>query len=320
MSTSSTVTPRVASVPQSSIAKQLAQLLLDAGIPQRKQRSHVARTLGVSYPAALRRLTGESPWADNEIHALLASIDHEWDGLAVRAAGLPRKTVQRPLARAAQPGVVGDGLILAHTGEIMIAGLPVLCDVFTEATPASVPPACDSLCLHTDSHGAVSVVRSSTVSNRVGLGTIARIEVRPTYASTGPRLAILDQNQSVVEALSLQLSTAGFRAEGFGTGDALLRRLRPGSRVGDVNNSPFDAYLIDWQMRVSGSSRPASLIHRIRQASSTCAIVVMSDHFDSGSEEDFLQLSQQYKFTMLPKSSPLVVIVQSLMLSLQSMK
>jgi len=274
---------RLDSATLGKIPAQISDLLHEAGIPVNRQRAHVGRILNISYQASRRLMLGVTPWTDEEITAVLASIDLVWSGLAVAH----KNDVQTK-----------------RTGLITIEGLEMVCDVFEHPRQLPVPPAADALCLANASDAVALVVRSTANVNRDDLRMIKSIQINPIYARTGPLLAILDDNLGVVQTLMQALSSAGFRTEAFTSPQDLAQRA--------LTTPPLDAYLLDWTLR--DGDNIGYYIPTLRKSSPDAAMVVLRGHFDSGFIDPATRkLSDDYNLTLMSKPASTAAIVQNLL-------
>lgn len=271
------------------IATQISTLLANNGIPQHKHRSHVGKTLQISYPAARRLVLGEVSWSENDITTVLKSIGIDWDGLLV-------STLQ---SKPTQPKTLS---------KIAINGIDYPCDVY--ARPARPPMASNGLCLCLDEHNNSEVLLQSNTSGWPTVQAIESIHIHPVYDHSGPRLAILDDDEDVVASLKIRLAKYGFQTEGFTTAEDVVKR----SHDGPV----FDAYLLDWSLR--GGKDISNYLEELRLTSPRAAMVIMSGHFDSEAvDESVSQLVSQYHLSLVPKPSPAFTVGQAIKTAIEQM-
>lgn len=271
------------------IATQISTLLANNGVPQHKHRSHVAKTLQISYPAARRLVLGEVPWSENDITTVLKSIGIDWDGLLVSTLKL-QPTQPKTLSK------------------IAINGIEYPCDVY--AKPGRPPMASNGLCLCLDEHNNSEVLLQKDASGWPTVQAIESIHIHPIYDHSGPRLAILDDDGDVVDSLKIRLAKYGFQTEGFTTAEDVVKRSH--------EKPVFDAYLLDWSLR--GGKNISDYIEELRRASPHAAMVIMSGHFDSEDVDDGVsRLVSQYHLAVIPKPSPSFTVGQAIKTAMDQM-
>lgn len=271
------------------IATQISTLLANNGVPQHKHRSHVAKTLQISYPAARRLVLGEVPWSENDITTVLKSIGIDWDGLLVSTLK-PQPTQPKTLSK------------------IAINGIEHPCDVY--AKPGRPPMASNGLCLCLDDHNNSAILLQKDASGWPTVQAIESIHIHPVYDHSGPRLAILDDDGDVVDSLKIRLAKYGFQTEGFTTAEEVVKRSH--------EKPVFDAYLLDWSLR--GGKNISDYIEELRRASPHAAMVIMSGHFDSEDVDDGVsRLISHYHLAVIPKPSPSFTVGQAIKTAMDQM-
>lgn len=287
--------------PYITVAMQVAHYLDQAGVPPHKHRSHVAKALNTSYPAARRLLRGESAWTDADILATLESIGLTWDGLKVSTG--------HPIPETALAPTSANSSLQTTQAILTIDGLDLVCT--TTYINKEPPLASDSLCLYNDEQGTPRIIRNCHQDRTKKTKLITKVEFNPIYARSGPRVAILDDDKSTVEVLMKLLSVAGFWTEGFSTPETLLSKCEEYTD----SNDRFDAFLLDWSL---GDSKSIDkYIPTIRERQPDSVIIIMSGHFDDSTIDTVaINLAQLYDLIILPKPSPAIAIISQLLSAL----
>lgn len=282
------------------IAAQMIDLLAGAGIPTHKQGAFVSKTLKTSISTARRLLRGDVEWSENELDVVLGSIDLTWNGLTVSSTKTKLATEVDVLLETIEP--------IKHTCKLVVDGIEMMCDVIEDASTTPPPLASDDLCLRLNSQGEAEIVRSFTSPNKAQLRRISSIQIRPIYERTGPRLAIFDDEPSMVEMLSRTLSKAGFNTEHFTRAEDLLERCS--------RKPPFDAFLLDWLLQ--DNKDISNYIQALRVMAPKAPMTIMSGHF--GAEEadrEILSTAEEYNLTFLSKPVATIELIRHITMAIQ---
>lgn len=286
----------------SLLSQQMRDLLLGEGIAQHQQARWIAERLQCSYPAARRKILGKSPFSEDEIQSILAAFNLRWGGLH----GLSREDGTPGPAGTSESSVTSASEIPATW---RVDGVEIPCFVTMHVPAREAPPASRGPVLIQVDGRQVVVMSEPFRDLPSPAHAIRTIRVAPAYPGTGPRLAVLDDDAVACKSTTLAMQSCGFAAQGF-VNEALLREA--------IEQQPFDAYILDWQLRAGHSA--AEIMTQIHSRHPSAALLVLSGHLtgNPGVEDEVTALVRRLGASMLPKPCPAYSIVAALRERLRS--
>ena len=258
-----------------SQAAQVVRTLLERhGIPKHRHSSFIGEFFNLSRAAAHQRVNRSSAWTLEELQSLGARFGESLaDMLGARAPS--------------------DGT----RATLRVGGMQVGCRVwFAQEMDETHGDAFVAM----ENAGAYVVVPATAATARGSL-RIARFEVDQARV-VPPRVAVLDDERDVTNALCVQLRSAGLDAVGYFATEELLA---------DISQSAFDGYVIDWLLR-NGNAVP--LLEAIRNQPKHSAVVLLSGKMRTGSADpnDVAAASATYKVPVFEKPAHLPLILSAL--------
>jgi ActR/RegA family two-component response regulator len=262
--------------PPSQAAHAVRALLERHGIPKHRQSAYVGEFFNLSRTAAHRRVHSTAAWTLEELQALGEAFGETL------------------------PQMLGGGRSISGTKAILRIGeIEATCRVWF----APNDELGNANFVAIESAGKYTVVPASAAAG-AKQRRIAKFEVDDRI-SDAARVAVLDDERDVTDAICAGLRQRGYDATGFTAEDALEAKIRA---------SAFDAYVLDWKLR-SGTALP--IIELIRARPQHAAIVVLSGRMRDGTinTREVGEASSTHDFQILEKPGQMDFIVSTLMRS-----
>lgn len=260
---------------QSSMTATLVRAMLERhGIPKHKLSAVVGEFFGLSRSAAHRRVHGSAPWSLEELQKLAA---HYGESLAE---------------------VVGTTQNNDGTPAVMQWGgtrWPARVWLGEETTTNIKDPF-----VAVRVGGEYQIVSTSQAAGSP-IFRVKQFSVDQTRRHL-KRIAVLDDDRSVTDALCTQMGLAGYEPTAYYTEEALAAEFLTGQ---------FDAFVIDWML--SGTTA-TGLIAKIRAAMPQAVIAVLTGEIKGSMSRaaGVAEASTTYRFRICEKPARLPLIVAAL--------
>ena len=258
-----------------SLAAQVVRALLERhGIPKHRHSSFVGEFFNLSRAAAHQRVNRSAAWTLEELLALAQNFGESLSDM-VNSRG------------------DSDG----RSATLRIGGLQVGCRIWLDRT---TPSSSTDTFVAIESDGSYLVVPATAASTQKAV-RIARFEVEQS-TSTPARVAVLDDERDVVNALCDQLRGVGLEAVGYFAADELMA---------DISKAPYDGYVVDWLLS-EGNAIP--LLAMIRAQPKASAVVLLSGKMRNGSADpaDVASACTTYRAQVIEKPAHLPLILSAL--------
>lgn len=215
------------------VSAKIRGFLVGRGIQRHKQVLELSKLLGVARSSIHRKFKGDSAWSQEELHVI---SDHF--GVTVEQL----------------TGIAGESL--SEHAALRIPKMPST-GMLIVGDPLDSTDICDLVAIKALGGWEVYPIALAPKGP-------ARYSVRSLTVSAGPymRVALLEDNQSVVESLVDALKDFGFAVTGFRTTDDFLNAL-PGGR--------FQAYIVDWDLGGQTAERALTEIRAMESRTDVAA-------------------------------------------------
>lgn len=296
--------PHFTNPEQSQFATQIRELLVDAGYPAHKQSSFLSKVLGISYPSARRLHKGSSYWTEDSLAQVLSSIGLKFCGIATEPL-LPNATKKELKSEKVNKFSLEQRKNVSIPSVITIDGIKMNCTIYESIPSTPPPPACEKICLSFNADGTTSVLNSYHSALHSRLSQIESIKIDTNHEYGKHLVAIVHQNSDFLAKILLE---AGFLTESFHSFQELNKR--------DFNKPDFSAYLLDDSLKDGNSI--GFIVEQLRKKYPKTAISVMQTFNESQDfDMEFLNLAQQYNFSILPNPATNASIIRQLITTIR---
>lgn len=273
-------TPQAPEEEPLSLAAHMVRALLERhGIAKNRQAGFVGEFFKLSRAAAHQRVNRSAAWTLEELSAIAQHFGETLSDV-----------------------VAAHSTSLSKAATLRMGGAHIDCRIWlAEKEPGSSSAAADTyVALETD--GGYVVMPTTAISTQAGQ-RIARLELVLEHpASETKRVAVLDDEDDVAQALCDQLRTAGLEAVPF-------------SRTKDLEKAmtreAYDGYVVDWLL-AEGNAAP--LLATLRAQPQPAAVVLLSGKMRSGSADpvDVASAATTYRVQVIEKPTHLPLLLSAL--------
>lgn len=250
---------------ETSRAAYLVRSLLERhGLPRHRHASFVGEFFGLSRAASHQRINKSSPWTLDDFKRLADRF------------GEPMAQVLGAVSNAE------SGMLATLT----IGGMAISCRVWLadDNTASSI-----SGLVALEKDGALSVVPATVNSEESR--RIAKLEI-VSDSTPAPRVAVLDDDRDVANAVCSMLRSAGIAADPFCETEQLMAA---------VTANRFDGYVFDWLLPDGRTAGP--LIAAVRSLPEHRAVVLLSGKTRDGTADprEIAEAMQRFKVQIIEK-------------------
>lgn len=262
-----------------AVSRAIQALLDRRGVPKSKRLIVLEAALGIAYQQVRRRMMGVTAWSVDDINRIAAHF------------GEP---VFRLLG-AMVDGEVGQPAVL------LVSGAKLACSIWptTQAASGMGP----YVAVPGDPPETWSVVLASEAAGRQAVG-IRRLVLEPEPPR---RVAVLDDDERMVQAVVESLRLKGLDAIGYTQADELRSALE---------TTHFDGYILDW---VIGTVSADELLPLLRAKNPTGPIIVLTGQLGAAVEEsDVASAMATHRFQLYEKPSRTLSLFNALQLGFET--
>lgn len=247
-----------------SPALHAVRLLFDRHhVPDRRRSKTLQEVLGLSYPAAHRRMTGDVPWTLEDLEQVAAHYGETLSDLfhAVHHSEAVSATFESGGFRSPCRAWLGSPTDPAHPTPLVAWQ--------TAGAGWTVSPAAG--------------VTRPTVSVR-------EVLLQP-MSQRRTRLAVLDDDEGLAQTLRAAFTALGFQADAFTSPDPLLAASR---------SEPYDAYVLDWLL---GHQTAEALCRALRAEDPSAVLILQTGQLanEQVNEDDLLRTVRDLRMEPVEK-------------------
>lgn len=236
-----------------ALAKQAVELLFEQeGVPDRRRSKKMAEVLGMSYHAAHRRMTGETPWSLEDLQVVASSFGRSLPDLfqplhdkkalpAMFVAGTFHSPCRLWLGSSVDSASAPARLVAWQDGDLWMVG-----------TASTAPKAAKHMT------------------------QVASVLLQPRV-SDQPRVAVLDDDEGYTKVFKQALVALGYDVDAFNQPHPLLEVAR---------ERRYDAYVVDWILGDEGTA--ASLCNSLRELDPEALLILQSGQLAGADVENDL--------------------------------
>lgn len=263
-----------------SLGAQMVRALLERhGIAKNRQAGFVGEFFDLSRAAAHARVNRSAAWTLEELTALAQHFGETLSDVVAAHATTRSKPATLRLGG-------------AHIDcRIWLAG---------EATHDATAEAATYVALEKD--GNYVVMPTTAIAAQAGR-RVARLELVLEHPSSETmRVAVLDDEDDVAQALCDQLRSAGLEAVPYSKARDLEKA---------ISRQPYDGYVVDWLL-AEGNAAP--LLATLRTQAQPAAVVLLSGKMRNGSADplDIASAATTYRVQVIEKPTRLPLLLSAL--------
>ncbi|MDM0116775.1 helix-turn-helix domain-containing protein [Variovorax sp. J22R133] len=273
-------TPQAPEEEPLSLAAHMVRALLERhGIAKNRQAAFVGDFFKLSRAAAHQRVNRSAAWTLEELSSLAQHFEETLSDV-----------------------VAAHATALAKPATLRMGGASIACRIWlAEGSTDDAKRAADSY-VALEKDGAYVVMPTTAIPTQAGRH-IARLElVLEHSAGETMRIAVLDDEDDVAQALCDQLRTAGLEAVPYSTSQDLQEA---------ISIKPYDGYVVDWLL-AEGNAAP--LLAALRAQSRPAAVVLLSGKMRNGSADplDVASAATTYRVQVIEKPTHLPLLLSAL--------